>query len=537
LANLAAIFIADNRRRLAVAIVWLLVFLTMVGASVWIGYGQIAMQVRDEARKQLDAFAEPTRNVVSTFTFMHANVTAEPCSDAFQEQLRVVAYLPDGLNGFLYAPGGVAHCSVSTPRFEPPVEFGAPDIDGRDNDGRSLWLDHDLAELGLPELSGTIVASEPFATIVPPWPVESTARQWKRIEMGFSVSGRWWHRAGVQGLYENHLAAHEQQGLGRMLMAPLYRLYCEEGGLHCVVLELDLRSVLGSILGPMLLALVGSAAAAGWAAHEALRCMRRYWSFEARFLRHFGYDTVQCAYQPVLQLSDGHICGCEVLVRWRDVDGSIVSPDRFLPIVERRDLTHRLNQIVAEKAFAEIGSLGRRDHPLQVSFNVFPRDLDHGKLIPLYSGFLADRERFSVVVEVIESEAMPLESAQAEIEALLEAGIFTHIDDFGVGYSNIHNIAALSVHAVKIDRAFAMAPEGSILDRMLLPAIGMIRTAGHLVCVEGVESAERLKLLSSKGVGADFAQGYHISRPLWAADFERFLAEHRARPDRFRKAA
>jgi len=42
--------------------------------------------------------------------------------------------------------------------------------------------------------------------------------------------------------------------------------------------------------------------------------------------------------------------------------------------------------------------------------------------------------------------------------------------------------------------------------------------------VEGVETAARLSMLKASGK-VDFAQGYHVSRPLEIAAFARFLAE------------
>jgi sensor c-di-GMP phosphodiesterase-like protein len=536
LASITAFFIADSRRRLAVAVVWVLAFVAMLGLSGWIGHNGIARSVEEKASEELSRYTELNRNVIATFAFMHANMSAEPCTEAFQEQLRVVAYLPDGLNEFLYAPGGVAHCTVSEFHLPEPVAFGTPDVPAEANSGRPIWFDRDLAFVGMPGLTGTIVGSEPYAVVVPPQEIEPVVPAWMRVEMGLAAEGTWWHRYGERGIQESY-ANSLQGGFPGLFASQFYRKNCDEDGVHCIVAEVDLGGLFRSLLAPLLVALIGAIAVASWAAHEALRCMRRYWSFESRFLRAFGPESVVCTYQPFLKVSDGGICGCEVLVRWRDLDGSIVTPDRFLPIVERNDLTFRLTEIVVAKAFEELISLARRDRPLQVSFNIFPRDLDHAKLIPLFSGFLEDRERFSVVVEVIESEAMPLDQAQAEIEALLAAGIFTHIDDFGVGYSNIHNLAALSVHAVKVDRAFAMASEGTMLDRMLLPAIAMIRTCGHLVCVEGVESAERLRLLSNGEIGADFVQGYHVSRPLPVDQFRQFLRDARELPDRFGVAA
>src|SRR5690606_2547396 len=103
----------------------------------------------------------------------------------------------------------------------------------------------------------------------------------------------------------------------------------------------------------------------------------------------------------------------------------------------------------------------------------------------------------------------------------------TYIDDFGTGYSNMQNLAALSVDGVKLDRAFAMAPDNSMMAQMLGHAIEMIHATGRVMVVEGVETAERLALLRQMQARVDFVQGYFISRPL---DIEAFAAFLKPRP-------
>jgi EAL domain-containing protein (putative c-di-GMP-specific phosphodiesterase class I) len=139
--------------------------------------------------------------------------------------------------------------------------------------------------------------------------------------------------------------------------------------------------------------------------------------------------------------------------------------------------------------------------------------------------FQGERDRFTLALESIESDALALEDAQSEIEALARHGVRTYIDDFGSGYSSIHRVASLAIHGVKLDRSFAMAPSESLMARMLVHAVDMIGSSGREIVVEGVETQERLDLLiATKAVG--FAQGYYISRPLPIDGLVAFLAAH-----------
>jgi EAL domain-containing protein (putative c-di-GMP-specific phosphodiesterase class I) len=90
----------------------------------------------------------------------------------------------------------------------------------------------------------------------------------------------------------------------------------------------------------------------------------------------------------------------------------------------------------------------------------------------------------------------------------------------------MQNLAGLAVDGVKLDRAFAMAPDNSMMAQMLRHAVEMIEETGRVMVVEGVETAERLALLRGMQARIDFVQGYFIARPLDIAGFAAFLNEN-----------
>ena len=77
-------------------------------------------------------------------------------------------------------------------------------------------------------------------------------------------------------------------------------------------------------------------------------------SLAARFRRHLNAGSVLCMYQPIQDVRTGEISGVEVLARWRDVDGSIVAPDKFIDLVVQADQTLAFTKMVADRAFQEL---------------------------------------------------------------------------------------------------------------------------------------------------------------------------------------
>jgi EAL domain-containing protein (putative c-di-GMP-specific phosphodiesterase class I) len=81
-----------------------------------------------------------------------------------------------------------------------------------------------------------------------------------------------------------------------------------------------------------------------------------------------------------------------------------------------------------------------------------------------------------------------------------------------------------------------MAPDDSMMARMMVLAIDMMASSGREIVVEGVETQERLDLLAGTNRVA-YAQGYLISRPLAIDAFADFLARHQAAAEPAMQAA
>ena len=528
MAKFIRIFISERHLLLIRIGVWSLTFVLTLGLLAMLAAHQLGEAMASLSRSGLEQSARQTHAVDFALSLLKTQATAAPCTPAFRDQLRQVAYLPDGLNEFLYAPGGQVQCSVSIDRFAVPFDLGRPDIAAAKPGDLSFWIDRNLEFVRLIGLAGTVELSEPFAVVVPSQKLGADVPSWMSFETVLAApDGRWWHRGGEAGLYERAKAT-QAGGWSLAGAFSLHRLSCDESGLNCIAIEAATGDVFKLNLGLAAMALVFAALLAGWLAERSNGAIRRYWSLEARFRRHLDARSIVCAYQPIMNLKTGEMTGCEVLARWRDVDDTVLLPDKFLAIVEKHDLTRHFTRMVAERAFAELSAALPPDRRLQVNFNIFPRDLDCTALRQIFATFEPARERFQLVLEIIESDALVVDEVQREIDALRRAGIKVCIDDFGTGFSNIHNLAALTVDCVKLDRAFAMAPDNSMMALMLGHAIDMVRASGRSMVVEGVETAERLAQLRDQPCPIDHVQGYFISRPLPIARFAEFIASRTA---------
>jgi sensor c-di-GMP phosphodiesterase-like protein len=527
--SLVNIFLRERYFRLVGGGIWLAITLVLIAVSAVIWRAHLTNSLQTEVQHTLGSLEKLHGNVMSAFAELRKSATSEPCSPQFIRELQRVAFVPDGLNEFIYAPGGRVTCSTSLrERAAAPEWLGLPDVAGIAHGEMSMWIGKRLDAIGRPDMYGHIVYQEPFAIVVPLQLL--AARDIEGTQQQFVISSSSVHHlAGKRGLYRASVA-------GPGSLSDIRKVACGTNHPYCFAMVDNLPGHLTAMpeIVALVIALLGFYAIAP--AAYVRRLIEDYWSFEARFLRTLDSNSVVCSYQPILDIRTGKISGCEVLARWRDLDGSVVSPDTFIDIVAKSGRTLDFTKMIADRAYHELSTALGADTRLQVNFNIFPRDLDCQKLSEVFNAFERDRDRFTVAIEITESDSLDVNHAQAEIETLARKGIRTYVDDFGNGYSNLHRIATLAVHGVKLDRSFAMAPDDSMMARMMVLAIDMMASSGREIVVEGVETQERLDLLAGTNRVA-YAQGYLISRPLAIDAFADFLARHQAAAEPAMQAA
>src|SRR6185369_16380464 len=128
-------------------------------------------------------------------------------------------------------------------------------------------------------------------------------------------------------------------------------------------------------------------------------------------------------------------------------------------------------------------------------------------------------------VEITESTVMENASdAVTTLERLARAGVRISIDDFGTGYSSLAYLKSFPIDTLKIDRSFIREISEDRDDAAIVRAIiGLAHNLRLKVVAEGVETEQQLHFLRS--LESDEYQGYFCSRPLSAADFERYMRE------------
>jgi diguanylate cyclase (GGDEF)-like protein len=228
-------------------------------------------------------------------------------------------------------------------------------------------------------------------------------------------------------------------------------------------------------------------------------------------------------YQLKAPLANTGACGVEALARWNHPQLGQITPEGFIPLAEQTGLIKPLTDRVLEAAVEQCDAWRRQGIDVRVSVNISTRCLlDHD--LPASIRSLLNRFQLPsrlLQLEITESRIVAdVGRARAVLEDLRSTGVTIAIDDFGTGFSSLSQLQQLPVDEIKIDRSFVQNMETEESDAVLVRSIIELgRSLGLRVTAEGVESESVKRAL--RGLGCDFVQGFHIGRPVAAAECRR----------------
>jgi EAL domain-containing protein (putative c-di-GMP-specific phosphodiesterase class I) len=247
---------------------------------------------------------------------------------------------------------------------------------------------------------------------------------------------------------------------------------------------------------------------------------------ESRLRRAAENQEFELYFQPMMEVASRRIIGAEALIRWRDPEAGIIAPDQFIPLAEDTGLIVPLGRWVLEAACRQLlawRSAGLED--LSVAVNLSSRQFEVGDLAREVASIVAalGLEPASLELEITESVLMEHgERSVAMLNDLREIGVRVSIDDFGTGYSSLAYLKRFAISKFKIDGIFIKElPENRDDAEIVSTMIGMAHNLNLQVVAEGVETVQQLEFLARHG--CDEFQGYLVSAPVPAVDFEALL--------------
>lgn len=232
-------------------------------------------------------------------------------------------------------------------------------------------------------------------------------------------------------------------------------------------------------------------------------------------------------YQPKVDIRTGNIIGAEALCRWFR-DGKIVPPGDFIPFLEQSMEICNLDFYMLDLVCRDIRrwlAAGRK--AIKISVNFSRKHLVDADLLDHIMEVIDRHEVPHRYIEIELTEAttdVAFDQLRRLVNGLQNEGVYTAVDDFGVGYSSLHLIREIPWNVLKIDKCFLPLDtdkKTGIANCMYSHVVAMGRDLGLECITEGVETPKQVEIL--RECKCYFAQGYIFDKPMPVADFEKKL--------------
>ncbi len=227
-------------------------------------------------------------------------------------------------------------------------------------------------------------------------------------------------------------------------------------------------------------------------------------------------EWIKAYHQPLVRAASRLVSDEEAFARWEDPEKGHFAAAQFIPILEKHNLTYKLDLYMVDRVLKKMKSQG--EYGLFIvpeSVNIGRSDFDCcdmvTEIVKRVDASGLPREKFSVELSE-RSISTDIEFMKSQIERFQSEGIKVWMDDYGNGYSSLLLLLKIHFHLLKIDKIFVDLIEQGEEGRIILTEL--VKTAQSLgmdTVAEGVETKEQAEFLSE--IGCSKLQGYYFARP------------------------
>lgn len=225
-------------------------------------------------------------------------------------------------------------------------------------------------------------------------------------------------------------------------------------------------------------------------------------------------ERVLCYAQPIFSVNENSFRTAEALMRL-SLDGTIIYPDKFIPLAEKNNCIHTLTMIMINKVCQTI-----KEFESKYDFDAIT--------VNCSSSELSNRDLFDELMNIINTNGIKPQHIRLELtesaifddfnmvinnmEKFNKSGIKFYLDDFGTGYSNLERIIGCPFYTIKFDKSLLYnSIDNSAVSDIVSHLTSVFKKQGFVLLIEGVENDEQADYSINKGF--DYIQGYKYAKP------------------------
>ena len=495
--------------------VGLLAVLLPIGAAVLLAEHRSFEQQKDRANRLASDILQRAHKVAdqmaAAFQELNAAKSAQPCSDTNLDLMRKLVVKSNLLIDVGHVENGEMVCSSfgrNAYRVRQPTYRGGGGMDVR------TQLEHPL-------LAGSrmVMLTDPktgYSALVHEGSVLDVAPSDSRLTYGAvgmrSQSALFHHGAFEPAWLANIGSAYETSFFDGTRIIALKRSDRYDLAAYVAIPRSEIDHDWGRAMLVLLPVGIGAGLVLALVVAQLVRLQRTLSTALRDALKN---NELFLVYQPIVDLVSGSWVGAEALLRWRNANGVMVSPDVFIPEAERSHLIERVTERVVQLLVLDAAELLRQRPDFHIAINLSAQDFSNPALPERLRGACAQMQVHprSLHIEATERVFLDLGQARRTVAALRDQGHVVSIDDFGTGYSSLSYLTEFELDCLKIDKCFVSTIGTQAVTRNVIGhIIEMAKSLQLRMIAEGVETQEQAAYLREHGV--EFAQGWLFARPM-----------------------
>lgn len=231
------------------------------------------------------------------------------------------------------------------------------------------------------------------------------------------------------------------------------------------------------------------------------------------------HKEFQLYYHPMINTKTNDIYGVEALIRWNHPEHGLLSPFKFLGIMEQSGDVHWIGLWGLEtliKTYQELNQVFPKKD-IKFSMNLSPKQLMNQSLPSDFSKILKKYRMNAehIILEIIEFAVFEKqENIFNNLKLLKEMGFKIAIDGFGLDYQTLSKVEKMDIDIIKLDNEFLKESEAYMKAKFATLLIDFAHKNEYEIISEMIETKEMME--ESKNYDIHIMQGFYFTKPLSA---------------------
>lgn len=232
-------------------------------------------------------------------------------------------------------------------------------------------------------------------------------------------------------------------------------------------------------------------------------------------------------YQPMIDTNKKDIYAIEGLLRWNHPEYGVLSPFKFINIMEQTGDINWVGEWGLETLAKEQAYLTRRypNKTILMSMNLSPKQLASSTIVENFTT-IARKVKVNPKNIILEIEEFTLfekhEAIKQNVANLSKAGFNIAVDGFSLDYSTLSKLASMPIDVVKVGNDFLDSENETFLkEKFVNMLVDYTMQENKTIVSEGIENYDML--VKAKDMNLGIQQGYYFAKPMDADDLDDYL--------------